>query len=115
MGFPWAEAIGGVANVGSSALSAYFGWKHQKEAMKNRHQWEVEDLRKAKTITVPTTASQKTTAIKTSLKMINETGDGVNRHRASALQTNIRIEKKLRFASHCNDAFDRRIILNELS
>lgn len=47
MGFPWAEAIGGVANVGSSALSAYFGWKHQKEVMKNRHQWEVEDLRKA--------------------------------------------------------------------
>nr|DAI92125.1 MAG TPA: hypothetical protein [Microviridae sp.] len=31
MGFPWAEAIGGVANLGSSALSAYFGWKHQKE------------------------------------------------------------------------------------
>lgn len=47
MGFPWAEAIGGVANIGSSALSAYFGWKHQKEVMKNRHQWEVEDLRKA--------------------------------------------------------------------
>lgn len=47
MGFPWAEAIGGVANVGSSALSAYFGWKHQKEVMKNRHQWEVEDMRKA--------------------------------------------------------------------
>ena len=47
MGFPWAEAIGGAANIGSSALSAYFGWKHQKEVMKNRHQWEVEDLRKA--------------------------------------------------------------------
>lgn len=47
MGFPWAEAIGGAANLGSSALSAYFGWKHQKEVMKNRHQWEVEDLRKA--------------------------------------------------------------------
>lgn len=47
MGFPWAEAIGGVANFGSSALSAYVGWKHQKEVMKNRHQWEVEDLRKA--------------------------------------------------------------------
>lgn len=47
MGFPWAEAIGGVANLGSSALSAYFSWKHQKEVMKNRHQWEVEDLRKA--------------------------------------------------------------------
>lgn len=47
MGFPWAEAIGGVANLGSSALSAYVGWKHQKEVMQNRHQWEVEDLRKA--------------------------------------------------------------------
>ena len=47
MGFPWAEAIGGAANLGSSAFSAYFSWKHQKEAMKNRHQWEVEDLRKA--------------------------------------------------------------------
>lgn len=47
MGFPWAEAIGGIANLGSSAASAYFSWKHQKEAMQNRHQWEVEDLRKA--------------------------------------------------------------------
>lgn len=47
MGFPWAEAIGGVANLGSSALSAYVGWKHQKEAMQNRHQWEVADMRKA--------------------------------------------------------------------
>jgi hypothetical protein len=47
MSFGWAEAIGGVANFGSSALSAYVSWKHQKEAMKNRHQWEVEDLRKA--------------------------------------------------------------------
>ena len=47
MSFPWAEAIGGAANLGSSAVSAYFGWKHQKEAMQNRHQWEVEDLRKA--------------------------------------------------------------------
>ena len=47
MGFGWAEAIGGVANFGSSALSAYVGWKHQKEVMQNRHQWEVEDLRKA--------------------------------------------------------------------
>lgn len=47
MGFPWAEAIGGAANLGSSAISAYFSWKHQKEVMKNRHQWEVEDLRKA--------------------------------------------------------------------
>ena len=41
MGFGWAEAIGGAANFGSSALSAYVGWKHQKEVMKNRHQWEV--------------------------------------------------------------------------
>lgn len=47
MSFGWAEAIGGVANFGSSALSAYVGWKHQKEVMKNRHQWEVEDMRKA--------------------------------------------------------------------
>ena len=47
MGFPWAEAIGGAANLGSSALSAYFGWKHQKELMQNRHQWEVSDMRKA--------------------------------------------------------------------
>lgn len=47
MGFPWADAIGGVANLGSSALSAYFSWKHQKEAMQNRHQWEVADMRKA--------------------------------------------------------------------
>ena len=47
MGFPWAEAIGGAANLGSSALAAYFGWKHQKEVMQNRHQWEVEDMRKA--------------------------------------------------------------------
>lgn len=47
MGFSLAEAIGGVANLGSSALSAYFGWKHQKEAMQNRHRWEVADMRKA--------------------------------------------------------------------
>nr|DAG83717.1 MAG TPA: DNA pilot protein [Microviridae sp.] len=47
MGFPWAEAIGGAANLGSSAFSAYFSWKHQKEVMKNRHQWEVDDMRKA--------------------------------------------------------------------
>ena len=47
MGFPWAEAIGGAANLGSSAMSAYFGWKHQKEVMQNRHQWEVADMRKA--------------------------------------------------------------------
>lgn len=47
MGFPLADVIGGVANLGSSAVSAYFSWKHQKEAMKNRHQWEVDDMRKA--------------------------------------------------------------------
>lgn len=47
MGFGWAAAIGGAANFGSSALSAYLGWKHQKEVMKNRHQWEVDDMRKA--------------------------------------------------------------------
>lgn len=47
MGFPWAEAIGGFANLGGSALSAYFDWKHQKEVMQNRHQWEVADMRKA--------------------------------------------------------------------
>lgn len=47
MGFPWAEAIGGAANLGSSAVSAYFSWKHQKEVMQNRHQWEVADMRKA--------------------------------------------------------------------
>lgn len=47
MGFPLAEAVGGAFNLGSSALSAYFSWKHQKEAMQNRHQWEVADMRKA--------------------------------------------------------------------
>ena len=47
MGFPWSEAISGAANLGSSALSAYFSWKHQKEVMQNRHQWEVDDMRKA--------------------------------------------------------------------
>lgn len=47
MGFGWAEAIGGAANFGSSALSAYFSWKHQKQVMQNRHQWEVDDMRKA--------------------------------------------------------------------
>lgn len=41
------DAIGGIANLGSSAASAYFSWKHQKEAMQNRHQWEVADMRKA--------------------------------------------------------------------
>lgn len=40
--------IGGAAlSGGSSALSSYLSWKWQKEAMKNRHQWEVEDLKKA--------------------------------------------------------------------
>lgn len=47
MGFPWADAIGGALNLGSSAASAYLSWKHQKEAMQNRHQWEVADMRKA--------------------------------------------------------------------
>lgn len=47
MGFSLAHALGGIANIGSSALSAYYSWKHQKEVMQNRHQWEVEDLRKA--------------------------------------------------------------------
>ena len=47
MGFPLSDAIGGIFNLGSSATSAYYSWKHQKEAMKNRHQWEVEDLRAA--------------------------------------------------------------------
>lgn len=46
MGF-LSDAIGGIANLGSSALSAYVGWKHQKEVMQNRHQWEVSDMRKA--------------------------------------------------------------------
>lgn len=43
----WAAAAGAALNIGSSALSAYFNWKHQKEVMQNRHQWEVDDLRKA--------------------------------------------------------------------
>lgn len=47
MGFGWAEAASAVGNLGSSALASYINWKHQKEVMKNRHQWEVEDLRKA--------------------------------------------------------------------
>ena len=42
MGF-LSDVVGGFANFGSSALSAYVGWKHQKEAMQNRHQWEVSD------------------------------------------------------------------------
>lgn len=47
MGFGWAEAVGAVTNLGSSALASYVNWKHQKEVMKNRHQWEVDDMRKA--------------------------------------------------------------------
>lgn len=47
MAFDWASLAGGAANLGASAVSAYFSWKHQKEAMQNRHQWEVNDLRKA--------------------------------------------------------------------
>lgn len=47
MAFDWASLVGGAANLAGSAASAYFSWKHQKEAMKNRHQWEVEDMRKA--------------------------------------------------------------------
>lgn len=43
----WAAAIGAAAGIGTSALSSYFDWKHAKEVMKNRHQWEVSDLRKA--------------------------------------------------------------------
>lgn len=43
----WAAAAGAALNIGSSALSSYFNWKHQKEVMQNRHQWEVNDLRKA--------------------------------------------------------------------
>lgn len=47
MSFDWASLAGGAANLGASAVSAYFSWKHQKEVMQNRHQWEVNDLRKA--------------------------------------------------------------------
>ena len=43
----WAAAAGAALNIGSSALGAYYSWKHQKEVMQNRHQWEVDDLRKA--------------------------------------------------------------------
>lgn len=46
MGF-LSDVVGGVANLGSSALASYFSWKHQKEVMQNRHQWEVSDMRKA--------------------------------------------------------------------
>jgi hypothetical protein len=47
MAFDWASLAGGAANLGASAVSAYFSWKHQKEVMQNRHQWEVADMRKA--------------------------------------------------------------------
>lgn len=47
MGFGWAEAASAIGNLGSSALASYVNWKHQKEVMQNRHQWEVEDLRKS--------------------------------------------------------------------
>lgn len=47
MGFGWSQAASAFGNLGSSALASYVNWKHQKEVMKNRHQWEVEDLRKA--------------------------------------------------------------------
>lgn len=43
----WAALAGGAASIGTSALASYFNWKHQKEVMQNRHQWEVDDLRKA--------------------------------------------------------------------
>lgn len=43
----WSAVAGAALNVGSSALSAYYSWKHQKEVMQNRHQWEVADMRKA--------------------------------------------------------------------
>lgn len=43
----WLAAAGSALNIGSSALSAYYNWKHQKEVMQNRHQWEVNDMRKA--------------------------------------------------------------------
>lgn len=47
MGFGWSGVASAIGNLGSSALASYVNWKHQKEVMKNRHQWEVEDLRKA--------------------------------------------------------------------
>lgn len=47
MGFGLSDVLGPLANIGSSALSSYVNWKHQKEVMQNRHQWEVADLRKA--------------------------------------------------------------------
>ena len=47
MSFDWSSLAGGAANLAGSAVSAYFSWKHQKEVIQNRHQWEVEDMRKA--------------------------------------------------------------------
>jgi hypothetical protein len=38
---------GGAMSLGSSALSSYLSYKQQKKIMQNRHQWEVDDLRKA--------------------------------------------------------------------
>lgn len=38
---------GGAMSLGSSALSSYLSYKQQKKFMQNRHQWEVDDLRKA--------------------------------------------------------------------
>ena len=43
MSFDLSSLVGGAANLGASAVSAYFSWKHQKEVMQNRHQWEVDD------------------------------------------------------------------------
>lgn len=38
---------GGAMSLGSSALSSYLSYKQQKKIMQSRHQWEVDDLRKA--------------------------------------------------------------------
>ena len=51
----WIGAVVGAASSAAQAygnyrfnyLSQYHNWKWQKEAMQNRHQWEVADLRKA--------------------------------------------------------------------
>lgn len=43
----WSALAGGIASIGTSAMASYYSWKHQKEVMQNRHQWEVNDLRKA--------------------------------------------------------------------
>lgn len=51
----WIGAVVGAASSAAQAygnyrfnyLSQYHNWKWQKEAMQNRHQWEVDDLRKA--------------------------------------------------------------------